>query len=95
MYRKTAMTCFKYQVYLYGSECITHLSAILWVVTELALQEIKKSNCPHTQLRAAFPYFDWQHYTHLEDSPIDWGLVIWYSDSPIAEKHNSPISIFR
>jgi hypothetical protein len=29
MYGKTAMTCFKYQVYLYGSEAITYLSAIL------------------------------------------------------------------
>jgi hypothetical protein len=29
MYDKTAMTCFKYQVYLYGSEAITYLSAIL------------------------------------------------------------------
>jgi hypothetical protein len=29
MYGKPAMTCFKYQVYLYGSEAITYLSAIL------------------------------------------------------------------
>jgi hypothetical protein len=29
MYDKPAMTCFKYQVYLYGSEAITYLSAIL------------------------------------------------------------------
>jgi hypothetical protein len=29
MYDKLAMTCFKYQVYLYGSEAITYLSAIL------------------------------------------------------------------
>jgi hypothetical protein len=26
---KPAMTCFKYQVYLYGSDAITYLSAIL------------------------------------------------------------------
>jgi hypothetical protein len=32
-----AMTCFKYQVYLYGSETITYLSAILWVASEPAL----------------------------------------------------------
>jgi hypothetical protein len=37
MYGKAAMTCFKYQAYLYGSEAITHLSAILRVVTEPAL----------------------------------------------------------
>jgi hypothetical protein len=27
MYGKPAMTCFKYQVYLYGSEAITYLNA--------------------------------------------------------------------
>jgi hypothetical protein len=29
MYGKPAMTCFKYQVNLYGSEAITYLTAIL------------------------------------------------------------------
>jgi hypothetical protein len=29
MYGKPAMTYFKYQVYLYGSEAITYLNAIL------------------------------------------------------------------
>jgi hypothetical protein len=29
MYGTPAMTCFKYQVYLYGSEAITYLNAIL------------------------------------------------------------------
>jgi hypothetical protein len=29
MYGNPAMTCFKYQVYLYGSEAITYLNAIL------------------------------------------------------------------
>jgi hypothetical protein len=29
MYDKSDITCFKYQVYLYGSEAITYLSAIL------------------------------------------------------------------
>jgi hypothetical protein len=37
MYGKLAMTCFKYQVNLYGSEAITYLHAFLWVVTEPAL----------------------------------------------------------
>jgi hypothetical protein len=32
MYGKPAMTCFKYQVYLYGSEAITYLNTILGVV---------------------------------------------------------------
>jgi hypothetical protein len=30
MYVKPAMTCFKYQVYLYGSEAITYLNALLY-----------------------------------------------------------------
>jgi hypothetical protein len=30
MYCNFAMTCFKYQVYLYGSEAITYLNAILF-----------------------------------------------------------------
>jgi hypothetical protein len=29
MYGKPAMICFKYQVYLYGSEAISYLTAIL------------------------------------------------------------------
>ncbi len=29
MYGNPAMTCFKYQVYLYGSEAITYLNATL------------------------------------------------------------------
>jgi hypothetical protein len=37
MYSNPAMICFKYQVYLYGSEAITYLNAILQVVTEPAL----------------------------------------------------------
>jgi hypothetical protein len=37
MYGKLAMTCLRYQVYLYGSEAITYLKAFLWVVTEPAL----------------------------------------------------------
>jgi hypothetical protein len=41
MYGKPAMTWFKYQVYLYGSEAITYLSAILCVVTEPVLWVIR------------------------------------------------------
>jgi hypothetical protein len=33
MYGNPAMTCIKYQVYLYGSEAITYLNSILSVVT--------------------------------------------------------------
>jgi hypothetical protein len=41
MYGKLARTCFKYQVYLYGSEDITYLNAFLCVVTEPALLVIR------------------------------------------------------
>ncbi len=41
MYDNPAMTCYKYQVYLYGSEAKAYLSAILWVVTEPALWVIR------------------------------------------------------
>jgi hypothetical protein len=37
MYGNPVMPCFKYQVFLYGLEAITYLSAILLVVTEPAL----------------------------------------------------------
>ncbi len=47
MHGKPAITCFKYQVYLYGSEAISYLSAILWVVTEPALWVIRMPPTPH------------------------------------------------
>ena len=37
MYGKFAMTWFKYQVYLYGSEAITYLNDFLWVVRVIRL----------------------------------------------------------
>jgi hypothetical protein len=37
MYANPAMTCLKYQLYLYGSEAITYLNAILNLVTEPSL----------------------------------------------------------
>jgi hypothetical protein len=49
MYGKLAMACFKYQVYLYGSEAIIYFNAILWMVTD---QHYEKSNCPHPPLQA-------------------------------------------
>ncbi len=52
MYSKPAMTCFKYQLYLYGSEAIIYLKAILWVVTKPALYVIR---LPQPPLQAALP----------------------------------------
>jgi hypothetical protein len=45
MYGKPAMTCFKYQVYLYGLKAITYLSSIPL----------------HPPLQAALPPCVWQH----------------------------------
>jgi hypothetical protein len=53
MYGKLAMTCFKYQMYLYGSEAITCLNAFLWVVTEQALSVIRLP--PPTTTGSPFP----------------------------------------
>jgi hypothetical protein len=48
MYVKLAMTCLKYQVYLYDSEDITYLNAFLWVVTQQSQHcEYKTVPTPH------------------------------------------------
>jgi hypothetical protein len=47
MYGILAMTCFKYQVYLYGSEAITYLNAFLWVVTERVTMSHQTAPTPH------------------------------------------------
>ncbi len=66
MYGKSAMICFKYQVYLYGSEAITYLSSILWVVTEPALWVIR---LPPTPLQAALPpVYGSITFTHLKEN---------------------------
>ncbi len=53
MYGKLAITCLKYQVYLYGSEAITYLNAFLWVVKQSLHYE--SSDSPHPPLQAALP----------------------------------------
>ncbi len=66
MYGRSAMTCFKYQVYLYGSEAITYLNAILWVVTEPALWVIRLAPPP---LQAALPLvYGSITFTHLKEN---------------------------
>ena len=67
MYGKPAMTCFKYQVYLYGSEAITYLSAILWVVTEPALWAIRLPPPPHYR-QSSPPVYDSITFTHLKEN---------------------------
>jgi hypothetical protein len=52
MYGKPAITCLKYQVFLYGSEAIIHLNAYFeW----LQSQQYESSNCRHPPLQAALP----------------------------------------
>jgi hypothetical protein len=54
MYGKPAITCFKYQVFLYGTEAITYLNAIQYL-RWLQSQHYESSHCPHPPLQAALP----------------------------------------
>ncbi len=67
MYGKPAMTCFKYQVYLYGSEALTYLSAILWVVSEPALLVIRLPPTPHYR-QPSPPVYGSITFTHLKEN---------------------------
>ncbi len=58
-------------VFLYDSVTITHLNAILWVVTEPALYTVQyvSSNFPHPPLKAALPtLYGSITFTHLEEN---------------------------
>jgi hypothetical protein len=54
MYGKPAMTCFKYQVCLYGSEAITYLSAI-HTLSGYRASTMSHQTAPHPPLQAALP----------------------------------------
>ncbi len=60
------MTCFKYQVYLYGSETNTYLNAILsW----LRSQHYESSDFPYSPLQAALPpLYASRAFTHFEEN---------------------------
>ncbi len=64
MYGKPAMTSFKYQVYLYGSEAITYLSAILWVVTASTMSH-QTAPTPHYRQPSSTVYGSIT-FTHLK-----------------------------
>jgi hypothetical protein len=66
MYGKPAMTCFKYQVYLYGSEAIIYLSAILWEVTEPVL--IRLPPPPTTGSPPPPPVYGSIAFTHFKEN---------------------------
>ncbi len=63
MYGKPAMTCFKYQVYLYGSEAITNLSATVYFEW-LQSQHYESSDCPPPPTTGSPPPCVWQHNLH-------------------------------
>jgi hypothetical protein len=67
MYGKLAMTCFKYQVYLHGSEAITYLNAVLWEVTEPVLGVIRLPPPPTTGSPPPSLYGSIT-FTHLEEN---------------------------
>jgi hypothetical protein len=67
MYGKLAITCFKYQVHLFGSEAITYLNAIRWKFSEPALRVIRLSPAPTTGSRTPSLYGS-MTLTHLEDN---------------------------
>jgi hypothetical protein len=69
MYGKPAITCFKYQVVLYGLKAITYLNIYFeW----LQSQQYESPNCPHPPLQAA-PHFVWQHYLHPFERELLYG----------------------
>ncbi len=70
MHGKPAITCFKYQVPLYGEITMTYLKPILYTVTEPELCEMLcHPNCPAISLQAALPHFVSHHYLHhLEEN---------------------------
>jgi hypothetical protein len=67
MYDKSAITFLKYQVYLYGSEAITYLRAILWVVTEPALWVIRLPPPPHYR-QTSLPVYGSITFTHFKEN---------------------------
>jgi hypothetical protein len=80
MYGKLAITCFKYQVYLYSSEAISYLNAFLWVGTEPTLWVIRlppppTTGSPPPLCMAALP------------SPIWKTTLVWLHYHTYIKKH--------
>ncbi len=65
MSSKPVLTCFKYQVYLYGSEAITYLSG-----TEPALWEIRLTPIPRKRQKGSppLPLHGSNTFTDLEEN---------------------------
>ncbi len=90
MYGKPAITCFKYQVFLYGSEAITYLNAILWVVTVLQSQQYESSHCPHPHYRQPSPaLYGSITFTHLKEN------FVWLNYHTYFEKQRGNLHCSR
>ncbi len=68
MHGKPAMTCFKYQMYLYGSGALTYLNAILWGVTDLQLWVIRLPPHPTTGSPPPPPQYESITFTQLKEN---------------------------
>ncbi len=63
MYSKPAMTCFKYQVYLYGSE------AMCYTMSGYRASTMSHQTAPHPPLQAALPPVHGSiTFTHLKEN---------------------------
>jgi hypothetical protein len=56
-----AITCSKYQVFLYGSEAITYLNAIP-TLSDYRASSMSHHTAPTPHYRQPSPPFVWQHY---------------------------------
>ncbi len=72
MYGNPAMTCFKYQVYLYGSK-----PSHIWVLyfEWLQGQHYESSDCPHVQA-ALPPVYGSITFSHLKEN---FSMVNYYT----------------
>ena len=70
MFGKLAMTCFKYQVYLYGSEAITCLNALSGY---RASSTMSHQTAPTPHYRQPSPLSVWQHNLHPFGRVLQYG----------------------
>jgi hypothetical protein len=81
---KPAITCFKYQVFMYGSEAITYFNANFeW----LQSQQYESSHCPHPLLQAAIPPL----CVAALPSPIWKRTLVWLNYYTYLEAKGKPV----
>ncbi len=70
MYGKPAITCFKYQVFMYGLKAITYLNATLWVATEPSPHFVWRTTFTHLkEFSCMVKYFKKQGETCMVQKP--------------------------